>query len=166
MADGAGGAWTFGGSILTATFPMILFIVVAVALYVLYTKPEFTPGHRAPRLERPVSYTAVPGLPTGHPATTAAAGHLASARPAAAGTTSNVPVATAGPAAGPAEASVAGTSGTATAGTTGTVAETPAAETPVAETGAADTPAAETPAADTPAAETSPGPAAETEGAE
>jgi hypothetical protein len=156
MADGPGGAWTFGGSILTFAFPMILFIVVAGALYVLYTKPEFTPGHRAPRLERPVSYTAVPGLPTGHPATTAAAGHLASARPAAAGTTSNVPVATAGPAAGPAEASVAGTSGTATAGTTGTVAETPAA----------DTPAAETPAADTPAAETSPGPAAETEGAE
>jgi hypothetical protein len=147
MADGPGGAWTFGGSILTFAFPMILFIVVAGALYVLYTKPEFTPGHRAPRLERPVSYTAVPGLPTGHPATTAAAGHLASARPAAAGTTSSVPVATAGPAAGPAEASVAGTSGTATAGTTGT-------------------PAAETRAADTPAAETSPGPAAETEGAE
>jgi hypothetical protein len=156
MADGPGGAWTFGGSILTFAFPMILFIVVAGALYVLYTKPEFTPGHRAPRLERPVSYTAVPGLPTGHPATTAAAGHLASARPAAAGTTSNVPVATAGPAAGPAEASVAGTSVTATAGTTGTAAETPAAETPAAETGAADTPAAET----------SPGPAAETEGAE
>jgi hypothetical protein len=161
MADGPGGAWTFGGSILTFAFPMILFIVVAGALYVLYTKPEFTPGHRAPRLERPVSYTAVPGLPTGHPATTAAAGHLASARPAAAGTTSNVPVATAGPAAGPAEASVAGTSGTATAGTTGTAAETPAAETPAAET-----PAADTGAADTPAAETSPGPAAETEGAE
>jgi hypothetical protein len=144
MADGPGGAWTFGGSILTFAFPMILFIVVAGALYVLYTKPEFTPGHRAPRLERPVSYTAVPGLPTGHPATTAAAGHLASARPAAAGTTSNVPVETVGPAAGPAEAP----------------AET-AAETPVAET-----PAVETPVAETPASETSPGPAAETEDAE
>jgi hypothetical protein len=104
MADGPGGAWTFGGSILTFAFPMILFIVVAGALYVLYTKPEFTPGHRAPRLERPVSYTAVPGLPTGHPATAAAAGHLASARPAAAGTNSTVPVETAGPADGPAEA--------------------------------------------------------------
>jgi hypothetical protein len=64
IADGAGGAWTFGGSILTFAFPMILFIVVAGALYVLYTKPEFIPGHRAPGLERPVSYTAVPGLPT------------------------------------------------------------------------------------------------------
>jgi len=57
-------AWTFGGSILSFAFPMILFIVVALALYVLYTKPEFVPGHRAPGLERPVSYTAVPGMPT------------------------------------------------------------------------------------------------------
>jgi len=52
IADGAGGAWTFGGSILTFAFPMILFIVVAGALYVLYTKPEFIPGHRAPGAER------------------------------------------------------------------------------------------------------------------
>ena len=43
---------------------MILFIVVASALYVLYTKPEFVPGHPAPGLERPVSYTPVPGPPT------------------------------------------------------------------------------------------------------
>jgi hypothetical protein len=64
IADGAGGAWTFGGSILTVAFPLILFIVVAGALYVLYTKPEFVPGHRAPGVERPVSYTAVPGKPT------------------------------------------------------------------------------------------------------
>ena len=63
IADGAGGAWTFGGSILTFAFPMILFIVVAGALYVLYTKPEYVPGHRAPGLERPVSYTPVPGKP-------------------------------------------------------------------------------------------------------
>ena len=57
-------AWTFGGSILSFAFPMLLFIVVAGALYVLYTKPEFVPGHRAPGLERPVSYTPVPGKPT------------------------------------------------------------------------------------------------------
>ena len=63
IADGAGGAWTFGSSILTFAFPMILFIAVAGALYVLYTKPEFVPGHRAPGLERPVSYTPVPGPP-------------------------------------------------------------------------------------------------------
>jgi hypothetical protein len=56
-------AWTFGGSILSFAFPMLLFIVVASALYVLYTKPEFVPGHSAPGLERPVSYTPVPGKP-------------------------------------------------------------------------------------------------------
>jgi hypothetical protein len=61
IADSAGGAWTFGGSILTFAFPMILFIVVACALYVLYTKPEVVPGHRVRPPERPVSYTAVPG---------------------------------------------------------------------------------------------------------
>ena len=64
LADTAGGAWTFGGSILTFAFPMILFIAVAGALYVLYTKPELVPGHRAPGVERPVSHTAVPGTPT------------------------------------------------------------------------------------------------------
>jgi hypothetical protein len=62
-ASGDGSAWTFGGSILTFAFPMILFIVVAGALYVLYTKPQLVPGHRAPATERPVSYTAVPGKP-------------------------------------------------------------------------------------------------------
>jgi hypothetical protein len=57
-------AWSFGGSILTFLFPMLLFIGVALALYVLYTKPEVVPGHRAPTAERPVSYTAIPGMPT------------------------------------------------------------------------------------------------------
>ena len=64
IADSAGGAWSFGGSILTFAFPMILFIVVAVALYILYTKPEVVPGHRTPSVEHPVSYTAIPGTPT------------------------------------------------------------------------------------------------------
>jgi hypothetical protein len=58
-ADGS--AWSFGGSILTFAFPMILFIVVASWLYVTYTKPELAPGHRNPASERPVTYTAVPG---------------------------------------------------------------------------------------------------------
>ena len=61
IADPAGSAWTFGGSILTFAFPMLLFIVVACALYVAYTKPELVPGHRNPAAQRPVSYTAVPG---------------------------------------------------------------------------------------------------------
>ena len=64
IAESAGGAWSFGGSILTFAFPMILFVVVAVGLYVVYTKPEVVPGHRAPASERPVSYTAIPGQPT------------------------------------------------------------------------------------------------------
>jgi len=56
-------AWSFGGSILTFAFPMILFIVVACALYIAYTKPELVPGHRNPAAQRSVSYTAVPGKP-------------------------------------------------------------------------------------------------------
>jgi hypothetical protein len=63
IADSAGGAWSFGGSILTFAFPMLLFVVVAAWLYVTYTKPELVPGHRTPADERPVSYTAVPGKP-------------------------------------------------------------------------------------------------------
>jgi hypothetical protein len=81
IADSAGGAWTFGGSILTFAFPMILFIVVASALYLLYTKPEFVPGHRPDDWERPVSYTSVPGQPTIAPAA-AAGGQAAPAAPA------------------------------------------------------------------------------------
>jgi hypothetical protein len=56
-----GSAWTFGASILTFAFPMLLFIVVASTLYVLYTKPELIPGHQMD--ERPVSYTPLPGQP-------------------------------------------------------------------------------------------------------
>ena len=63
IADPAGGAWSFGGSILSFAFPMLLFIVVACALYVAYTKPELSPGHRNPAAQRSVSYTAVPGEP-------------------------------------------------------------------------------------------------------
>jgi len=73
-------AWTFGGSILSFAFPMLLFIVVAGALYVLYTKPEFVPGHRAPGLERPVSYTPVPGKALGPEARAQAAVEAALAR--------------------------------------------------------------------------------------
>ncbi len=69
MADTAGGAWTFGGSILTFAFPMLLFIAVAGALYILYTKPELVPGHRVPGVERPVSHTAMPGTPAAEPQT-------------------------------------------------------------------------------------------------
>jgi hypothetical protein len=63
IADSAGGAWSFGGSILTFAFPMILFIVVAGALYVAYTKPELVPGRRVPASAHPMTYTTVPGKP-------------------------------------------------------------------------------------------------------
>jgi len=84
-------AWSFGGSILTFAFPMFLFIVVAVGLYILYTKPEVVPGHRVPSAERPVSYTAIPGTPTatevpGSPATAAGDPVTATGNPAEAGT--------------------------------------------------------------------------------
>jgi hypothetical protein len=72
IADTAGGAWSFGGSILTFAFPMILFIAVAGALYVAYTKTELVPGRRVPASAHPMTYTAVPGKPAtddGKPAT-------------------------------------------------------------------------------------------------
>ena len=58
-----GSAWTFGASILTFAFPMILFIAVAGALWVLYTKPELVPGRPVGDAERPVSYTPMPHQP-------------------------------------------------------------------------------------------------------
>jgi hypothetical protein len=42
---------------------MLLFIAVAAALYILYTKPTVVPGHRTSPVERPVSHTAIPGIP-------------------------------------------------------------------------------------------------------
>ena len=60
---------------LTFVFPMILFIAVAAALYVLYTKPEIVPGRRSPREPRPMSHTNTPGQPAADgKATTAGAG--------------------------------------------------------------------------------------------
>ena len=62
-AGASSSAWSFGGSILTFAFPMILFVVVAAGLYVAYTKPELVPGHRNPAVRHSVSYTTVPGRP-------------------------------------------------------------------------------------------------------
>ena len=61
LADSAGVAWTFGASILSFAFPMLLFMVVAAWLYVTYTKPELVPGHRNLSTERPIIHTLVPG---------------------------------------------------------------------------------------------------------
>ena len=46
IAAGATNGWSLGASILTFAFPMLLFIAVASALYVLFTKPHLVPGHR------------------------------------------------------------------------------------------------------------------------
>jgi hypothetical protein len=43
---------------------MVLFIVVAIGLYIVYTKPSIVPGRRVRGSDHPVSYTAVPGKPT------------------------------------------------------------------------------------------------------
>lgn len=55
-------AWSYGGSIMTFLLPMILFVTVAIALYVIYTKPELVPGRR-PSTEISMAATRVPGMP-------------------------------------------------------------------------------------------------------
>jgi hypothetical protein len=76
-----GSAWTFGGSILTFAFPMILIIAVLGALWVLYTKPELVPGRPVGDIERPVSYTPVPQQPTAAAVQSAPTGASAVAAP-------------------------------------------------------------------------------------
>jgi hypothetical protein len=64
IAQSPSGAWSSGGAILTFVLPMLLFIIVALGLYVVYTKPSVVPGRRAPASDHPVSYTPLPGNPT------------------------------------------------------------------------------------------------------
>jgi hypothetical protein len=52
--------WSYGASILTFVFPMLLFIAVAAALYVVYTKPHLVPGHRYETRMRAASDTVPP----------------------------------------------------------------------------------------------------------
>ena len=66
------GDWTYGAAILSFVFPELLFIAVAGALYVLYTKPHLVPGHRYTMQVRSITATSapeVPGAPAqpGHP---------------------------------------------------------------------------------------------------
>ena len=56
----AGSDWTYGASILTFVFPELLFIAVAGALYVLYTKPHLVPGHRYNMQLQATTATAAP----------------------------------------------------------------------------------------------------------
>jgi hypothetical protein len=63
VTEATGSAWSYGGSILTFLFPMILFLVVAVGLYVIYTKPSVVPGHREQAVARPIGFTPVVRMP-------------------------------------------------------------------------------------------------------
>jgi hypothetical protein len=45
LAD-MGNDWSLGGSVETFAIPVGLFIVVAAALFFLYTRPHVVPGHR------------------------------------------------------------------------------------------------------------------------
>jgi hypothetical protein len=55
-----GSDWTYGASILTFVFPELLFIAVAGALYVSFTRPHLVPGHRYQLQLRPTTATAAP----------------------------------------------------------------------------------------------------------
>ena len=56
----AGSDWTYGASILTFVLPGLLFIAVAGALYVRYTRPHLVPGHRYNMPLRATAATAAP----------------------------------------------------------------------------------------------------------
>jgi hypothetical protein len=56
-------AWSYGASILTFVFPELLFIAVAAALYVLYTKPHLVPGHHYEMRNRATAHTTAPAVP-------------------------------------------------------------------------------------------------------
>jgi hypothetical protein len=64
IAASYGSAWSYGASILSFLFPMILFLVVAIGLYVVYTKPSVVPGHREQAVARPIGFTPVVRMPS------------------------------------------------------------------------------------------------------
>ena len=64
IAASTGSAWSYGGSILSFLFPLILFLVVATSLYVVYTKPSVVPGHREQTIARPIGWTPVARMPS------------------------------------------------------------------------------------------------------
>jgi hypothetical protein len=73
--------WSYGGSILTFLLPMLAFAAVALALLVLYTKPQVIPGRNGGFGDAPVGATRLPGLPApaGKPAEASGNGAAASA---------------------------------------------------------------------------------------
>jgi hypothetical protein len=109
LASLSGGAWNFGSSIMTFAFPGGLFIVVALALWVAYTKPETVPGHWI-QGERPVSYTLVP-RPSQAVAAPAATAPSATASPAAAAPPDTTPADASPPDVAPASGEESGAAG-------------------------------------------------------
>ncbi|HEY3952805.1 MAG TPA: hypothetical protein VGM53_05475 [Streptosporangiaceae bacterium] len=93
-------AWTYGGAILTFVFPMVLFLTVAIGLYVVYTKPSTVPGHREQAVARPIGWTPVARLPPGE---TGGQGRLAGPHYVFPARTGQVPTAGDGGVAGPEE---------------------------------------------------------------
>lgn len=75
IAAAPASAWTYGGAILTFVFPMVLFLTVAIGLYVTFTKPSTVPGHREQAVARPIGFTPVARMP--RPDETAGQGRLA-----------------------------------------------------------------------------------------
>jgi hypothetical protein len=77
LAELPSGDWTLAGSIMTFAIPVGLFVVVATALYFLYTRPHVVPGHRdlvpagrhaaaaAPAAAAPPAAAQPPPQPTG-----------------------------------------------------------------------------------------------------
>ena len=90
-AAAAGSAWTYGASILTFVFPMLLFLFVGATLWVLFTKPVVIPGHRDPANGWSVGSTRVARPPAGPapapagPTTATSAGEQATAAEGEAG---------------------------------------------------------------------------------
>ena len=79
IASSPSGDWTYGAAILTFAFPMVLFIAVAAALYILYTKPHLVPGHKYNMVlssvsDTPAVGTPAPTAPPGQPPATGAEG--------------------------------------------------------------------------------------------
>ena len=60
--------WSYGASILSFLFPMILFVVVGTSLYVVFTKPSVVPGSPEQGLARPIGFTPVVTMPGGRAA--------------------------------------------------------------------------------------------------
>jgi hypothetical protein len=77
IASSPSGDWTYGAAILSFAFPMILFIVVATALYVLYTTPHLVPGHRYRMEARAVTATPAVTMPGQGGQQAAGGGHAA-----------------------------------------------------------------------------------------